>query len=159
MLLQPRKFKRKNFQKKRNCNLWSYNTLSYGTSGIRIQQSLRLSAKQIYRAKLFLKRAARKSERTQRFMWFAAFPHIPLTRKGKGSRMGKGAGKLSTWSVQLKPGIVLIELLHLRFGRIAYFFKQVSYKSPVQVQLITCTMGSISVRQTSRANNTLLPFH
>jgi hypothetical protein len=40
----------------------------YGTSGIRIQQALRLSAKQIYRTKLFLKRAIRKSDRTQRYM-------------------------------------------------------------------------------------------
>lgn len=159
MLLQPRKFKRKSFHKKRNFKNWSFKDLSYGTAGIRIQQSLRLSAKQIYRTKLFLKRAVRKSDRTQRYMWFAAFPHIPLTRKGKGSRMGKGSGKLSTWCIQLKPGTVLIELLHLRFGRISYFFKQISYKSPVNVQLIIHNMGSVSIRQTARANTTLLPFN
>lgn len=159
LLLQPRKFKRKSLQKNRNFKLWSSHTLSYGTSGVRIQQALHLSAKMIYRMKLFLKRAVRKSDRTQRYMWFSAFPHLPLTRKGKGSRMGKGNGKLSTWWVRLKPGIILVEFKHLRYGRIVYFFKQISYKSPINVQLIVCNMGSVTMRHTSRANATLLPFN
>lgn len=159
LLLQPRKFKRKSLQKNRNFKLWSSHNLSYGTSGIRIQQALHLSAKRIYRLKLFLKRAVRKSDRTQRYMWFCAFPHLPLTRKGKGSRMGKGAGKLSTWWVRLKPGIILVEFKHLRYGRIVYFFKQISHKSPINVQLIICNMGSVTMRHTTRSNVTLLPFN
>lgn len=159
MLLQPRKFKRKSWQKRRNFKIWSPHHLVYGTSGLRIQQSLRMSAKQIYRMKLFLKRAIRKSDRTQRYMWFAAFPHIPLTKKGKGSRMGKGAGKLSSWCVQLKPGIILVEFKHLRYGRILYFFRQVSFKSPVKIHLLVTTMGSFNISNISRANVTLLPFN
>lgn len=159
MLLQPRKFKRKSLQKRRSFKLWSHHDLTYGTSGIRIQQALRLSAKQIYRTKLFLKRAVRKADRTQRYMWFAAFPHLPLTRKGKGSRMGKGNGKLAAWCVQLKPGIVLLEFKHLRYGRTAYFFQQIMYKSSVDVQLIVHSMGSFSLRHTSKANTVLMPFN
>lgn len=159
LLLQPRKFKRKRFHKKRNFKIWSYKDLTYGTAGVRLQQSLRLSAKQMYRTKLFLKRAVRKSDRTQRYMWFSAFPHIPLSRKGKGSRMGKGAGKLAAWCIQIKPGTIFVEFIHLRFGRAAYFYKQIAYKSPVRVQLVMHTMGSISIRQTARANTTLLPVN
>lgn len=158
-MLQPRKFKRKSWQKRRNFKIWTPRLLTYGTSGLRIQQTLRMSAKQIYRMKLFLKRAVRKSDRTQRYMWFAAFPHIPLTKKGKGSRMGKGAGKLSSWCVQLRPGIILVEFKHLRFGRISYFFKQIAYKSPIKVQPIITSMGSFSMNCVSRANVKLLPFN
>ena len=158
-MLQPRKFKRKSWQKRRNFKLWTPKTLTYGTSGLRIQQSLRMSAKQIYRMKLFLKRAARKSDTTQRYMWFIAFPHIPLTKKGKGSRMGKGAGKLSSWCVQLSPGIVLVEFKHLRYGRILYFLNQIAFKSPIKVQPLITTTGSFSINCVSRANVTLLPFN
>lgn len=159
MLLQPRKFKRKSLQKNRSFKIWAHNSLSYGTSGIRIQQSLRLAAKQIYRLRLFLKRAARKADITLRYMWFVAFPHLPLTRKGKGSRMGKGAGKLSAWGIQLQPGTVLIEFKNLRFGRAVHVCKQVSYKSIVNVQLLIVTLASINIRQTARANTTILPFN
>lgn len=159
MLLQPRKFKRKSWQKRRNFKSWTSRALVYGTSGLRIQQSMRMSAKQIYRMKLFLKRAIRKSDRTQRYMWFTAFPHIPLTKKGKGLRMGKGAGKLSSWCVQLRPGTVLVEFKHLRYGRIMYFFRQVAFKSPVDVHLLVTSMGSFSLSSVSRANVKLLPFN
>ena len=159
MLLQPRKFKRKSWQKRRNFKTWTYKSLVYGTSGLRVQQSLRMSSKQIYRLKLFLKRAVRKSDRTQRYMWFSAFPHIPLTKKGKGLRMGKGAGKLASWCTQLRPGTVLVEFKHLRYGRITYFLKQIAYKSPVKVQPIISTMGSFTLNCVSRANITLIPFN
>lgn len=159
MLLQPRKFKYKSLQKNRGSKNWSSHNLAYGTSGIKIQQSLRLSAKRIYRLKLFLKRAARKSERTQRYMWFIAFPHLPLTKKGKGSRMGKGAGKLSAWSIQLRPGTVMIEFKHLRYGRSVYYFKQISHKMPVRVQLLITALGFTTLRNVSRTVSVLLPFN
>jgi ribosomal protein L16/L10AE len=73
--------------------------------------------------------------------------------------MGKGAGKLSTWWVRLKPGIILVEFKHLRYGRIVYFFKQISHKSSINVQLIICNMGSVTMRHTTRSNVTLLPFN
>ena len=134
MLLQPRKFKRKSWQKRRNFKTWTYKSLVYGTSGLRIQQSMRMSSKQIYRLKLFLKKAVRKSDRTQRYMW-------------------------SSWCTQLRPGMVLVEFKHLRYGRIAYFLKQIAYKSPVKVQPIISTMGSFTLNCVSRANITLIPFN
>lgn len=73
--------------------------------------------------------------------------------------MGKGAGKLAAWCIQIKPGTIFVEFIHLRFGRAAYFYKQIAYKSPVRVQLVMHTMGSISIRQTARANTTLLPVN
>jgi ribosomal protein L16/L10AE len=49
----------------------------------------------MFRLKLFLKKAARKTDKTLRRVWVNTFPHIPLTKKVIGSRMGKGKGKLS----------------------------------------------------------------
>jgi len=68
--------------------------LNFGGSGLLILKPVQLTAIQIFRFKLLLKRASRKSERTRRFVWFSAFPHLPITRKPNGIRMGKGKGKL-----------------------------------------------------------------
>ena len=43
-----------------------------------------------------LKKAVKKPERTKRLIWFNVFPHMPLTKKPKGMRMGKGAGRLNS---------------------------------------------------------------
>jgi ribosomal protein L16/L10AE len=95
MLLQPRKFKYKTRQKSRSVVMAREALLAYGDSGVRLLQPLRLTGRRIFRLKIFLKKAARKPDITKRRVWFNAFPHTPLTKKGKGLRMGKGIGKLS----------------------------------------------------------------
>ena len=95
MILQPRKFKYKTRQKLRRAKIKKHSKLSYGTSGLLLNQPFRISAKKIFRLKLFLKRSSRKSDITKRSFWTPVFPHLPLSKKPKGMRMGKGVGKLS----------------------------------------------------------------
>ena len=98
MLLQPRNFYYK--RKQKNRSLLSFNNsylkkkLNFGDSGLMILKPVHLSAAQIFRFKLFLKKAVKKSDKTRRFSWLLAFPHLPLTKKPNGIRMGKGKGKL-----------------------------------------------------------------
>ena len=96
MVLQPRKFFYKNRQKNRRARIYFKRSLTYGTTGCQLSAPLSLTAKQIFRINLFLKKSSRKSEKTKRSFWLNTFPHLPLTKKVKGSRMGKGIGKLST---------------------------------------------------------------
>ena len=91
-----------------------------------------LSSKQIFRLKIFIKKAVRRSDYTKRLVWFNIFPHLPLSRKTKGMRMGKGAGKLSTWFIKLNAGKTVLEFKNLRLGRAFYFLKQVSHKLPTE---------------------------
>jgi ribosomal protein L16/L10AE len=51
--------------------------------------------KAIFKIKLFLKKSVRRSNITNRLLWLNIFPHIPVTKKVIGSRMGKGKGKPS----------------------------------------------------------------
>lgn len=95
MSLRPRKFQFKNRHKRRRLVLPTTSQLAYGNMGVRILQPLWVSSKQIFRYKLFLKKAAKRSDITSRKIWFNLFPHLPLTRKIEGSRMGKGKGKLA----------------------------------------------------------------
>ena len=66
MILQPRKFKFKSRQKVRKAHTPSDSNLSYGTAGVVLMRPLRISAKKIFRLKLFLKKSARKSDITRR---------------------------------------------------------------------------------------------
>jgi large subunit ribosomal protein L16 len=129
LILKPRNVKYKKFHKKRRLLFFQKLTrLKLGTSGLLLLQPLRLKSTAIYRLTLFLKKAVRKFDKTHRVFWFSAFPHLPLTRKPIGARMGKGKGKAKKWFALIKGGVNLIEFLNLRTGRALYFFKQISLR-------------------------------
>lgn len=98
MVLQPRKFKYKLRQKNRITSITKRSInkgMSYGQVGLILLRPLRINSRKIFRIRLFIKRAARRSDNTYRKVWLNVFPHLPLTKKIVGSRMGKGKGKLS----------------------------------------------------------------
>ena len=130
MLLQPRRFIYK--RKQKNRKYFTYKNkqkqLLFGSSGLLLLQPAHLTANHLFRLKLFLKRASRKSDYTQRFVWLHAFPHLPLTKKPTGTRMGKGKGKLECWFTNITGGSVLVEFKNLRYGRSKYFMTQLTHK-------------------------------
>lgn len=132
MLLRPRKFAHKSLHKRRRIITFKRCSLSYGHFGLRLLQPLWVNNKQVFRYKLFLKKAAKRVDKTSRKVWFNLFPHIPLTRKVEGSRMGKGKGKLAGWVAQLSPGSTMFEFKNLRTGRAKYYYEQVAHRLPVK---------------------------
>ena len=114
MLLRPRKTLYKSSHKKRsfigsiNYNLFNnkffkkpkyyydHNKLVYGQYGLKNKNpNMFIYNKNLFRIKLFLKKTVRRSNITNRYLWVKVFPHIPVTKKVIGSRMGKGKGKNS----------------------------------------------------------------
>lgn len=135
-MLQPRKFKFKNRHKKRTVLSWRESSTCYGDVGLRVLRPYRVSAKKIFRLKVFLKKAVKKSEITKRRIWFNLFPHIPLTKKPKGVRMGKGSGKLNTWVIYIRGGCLIVEFKNLRPGRADYFLKKIRTKITVPSKVV-----------------------
>lgn len=159
MILQPRHFIYKRKQKNRKLykfknTTFKNNTLKYGSVGLRLLNVTHLSAKRIFRLKLFLKKASRKSDYTKRFVWFNSFPHLPITKKPTGTRMGKGKGKLEAWYTTVYPGVILAEFKNLRYGRAFYFCKQLTFKLGVPTK--TCTAASHRLVQSSSLTKTFL---
>lgn len=130
MNLRPKFFLYKRKQKHRSRIKFKIHlkSLLFGTYGLVVMCPIQLTSNQIFRFKLFLKRAFRKIDRTRRFVWFSAFPHLPLTRKPKGVRMGKGKGKLEGWFTTVSGGTILVEFQNLRKGRAYYFSRQMTHK-------------------------------
>ena len=159
MILQPRFFiyKRKQKNRKLYCfknSTFKNNKLKYGSVGLRLLNVTHLSAKRIFRLKLFLKKASRKSDYTKRFVWFNAFPHLPITKKPAGTRMGKGKGKLEAWYTTIYPGTILTEFKNLRYGRAFYFCKQLTFKLGVPTK--TCTAAIHRLPKFGSLHNTFL---
>ena len=61
---------------------------------------------------------------------------MPLTKKVKGMRMGKGVGKLNSWQCLIRGGACLLEFKNLRLGRSVHFFKKLKVKIPTPSQII-----------------------
>ena len=160
MILQPRRYVYKTKQKKRtNFFFTKKNNLKYGTFGILILNSLQLTSKQIFRFFIFLKKTSRKTDKTKRQFWFNVFPHLPLTRKPKGVRMGKGIGKLSLWFTKIRPGTLLVEFTNLRLGRAKYFSRQLTFKLNTPSILISETSKNIKLYGSKSLNVTATPFY
>lgn len=143
MLLQPRNFGYKKKQKSRtllNFNNSHLNkTLNYGGAGLMLLKPAHLTSNQLFKFKLFLKRSMKKSDHTRRFVWFLAFPHLPLTRKPNGIRMGKGKGKLECWFTNIAGGTIFLEFKNLRKGRSSFFMKQMTHKLGIPTKFIFST--------------------
>lgn len=157
-MLQPRKFKYKTLQKRRSFTKPNLSSMKYGSVALTILRPFRVSAKRIFRLKLFLKRSARKSDITKRAFWVFIFPHLPLSRKPKGMRMGKGVGKLSTWFTQLRAGRNLAEFKNLRLGRAIHYSKQLRHKLPVPASIRTIDSRPLHLVGSRRTNPILSTF-
>ena len=69
LLLQPRRFKYKIKQKNRSFRSFNYNNaLTFGDAGLMLLRPISLTAHHMFRLKLFLKRAARKVDKTRRLL-------------------------------------------------------------------------------------------
>jgi large subunit ribosomal protein L16 len=136
MVLRPRKFVYKSKFKRRIIHNGINSPLSYGHVGLKVLQPLQFNSKHLFRLKILLKKSSRKYDKTKRKVWLNTFPHLPITRKVSGSRMGKGKGKLSGWCSRTSPGINLVEFYNLRFGRALYYCKQVKHRIPVKSKVI-----------------------
>lgn len=110
---------------------------------------LRLTGKQIFRLFIFLKKTSRKSDKTKRYFWLNCFPHLPLTRKAKGVRMGKGTGKLQLWFTVIIPGTVLVEFTNLRIGRSKYFFHQLAHKFATPLKFLSKTSKPVTFKSST----------
>lgn len=68
LLLQPRNFFFKRKQKKRSLFSFnnSQNNLNFGGAGLKILKPVQLTSEQLFRFRLFLKRASKKSDKTRR---------------------------------------------------------------------------------------------
>lgn len=108
-MLLPKKTKYRNFQKggRRICGVAnSGSSIVFGSFALKSLDAGRLRSNQIEAARRCITRTMKRTGK----MWIRVFPHIPVTSKGLGTRMGGGKGGINYWMCPVKPGMVLFEL-------------------------------------------------
>lgn len=107
MFLQPKKFKHRKIKKGRLKNLeFKNNKLKFGQIGLKSFESGVISARQLEASRrAIVRKLSRKGK-----LWLRVFPDYPLTKKASESRMGKGKGSVSSWSVRIAKGTMLFEI-------------------------------------------------
>jgi len=85
---------------------------------------------------LIFKKVVRKSNRTVRFFWVNMVFSYSKTYKVKGSRMGKGKGKISFWLSKNSISTFLVEFFGVRLGRVRVFMRKIQVLLNSKVNLV-----------------------
>ena len=106
--------------------------LHFHQYGIYALESVRLTAAQIESARLTLVRTIGRKDTAVKLQ---VFPHIPVTKKPIGVRMGKGKGTVDHFIAFVKAGKMIVEYSCNDYAKQAY--KAVSYKLPIKVGFVS----------------------
>jgi len=105
--LQPKKSKyRKAFRGRRRGTAQRGTELEFGEYGLKATTGGWVSSRQLEAAR---KKITFATKRTGKY-WLRVFPHLPVTGKPVGVKMGSGKGDIDRYVAVVKPGVILFEL-------------------------------------------------
>jgi large subunit ribosomal protein L16 len=141
VLLRPKKTKYRKFQKRLR-NIKPINpdrveppSVNFLDHGIYALQGVRMTAAQIEAARLTLVRYLKRQGSAIRV---CVFPHIPVTKKPLGTRMGKGKGNVDHFIAFVRPGKMLFEY-NCKDDNAREICRSVQHKLPIRVGYIMRT--------------------
>lgn len=106
-MLQPKKMKfRKAFRGNRKGIATKGNELAFGDYGLKALSNGWVSARQLEAAR---KKITFVTKRVGKY-WVRVFPHLPVTKKPVGVKMGSGKGEIDRYVAVIKPGTMLLEI-------------------------------------------------
>ena len=133
-MLTPKKLKyRKAFKGRIHGKATRGATIAYGRYGLQSQDAGRLTSRQIEAARVAMTRSIKRGGR----VWIRIFPHVPVSKKGVGLRMGSGKGNPEFYVARIKPGTVIFEMDGVSESPAKEAMRLASHKLPVKCQFIT----------------------
>ncbi len=84
----------------------SLNELAYGRYGLVALGADRVSGRQIEAARQAMTRYVKRGGQ----IWIRIFPHIPVSLKPLGTKMGSGKGNPEFFVAKVKPGTIMFEM-------------------------------------------------
>lgn len=106
--------------------------VSFGEFGIKALESSRVTGKQIETVRRIL---AKKIKKTGRII-IRIFPHLPVTAKPIGVRMGGGKGGVELYVASVAAGTVMFEMDGISEENAKDLFNQVKHKMPIPCSLV-----------------------
>jgi large subunit ribosomal protein L16 len=103
-----------------------------GAYGLKAQSPGIITEKQLESARRVV---ARQTKRLGK-VWIKVRITRPITKKPKGSRMGKGCGPVKGWIALVRKGQILLEIMHTSSGVMLSALKSASWKLPIPVSIV-----------------------
>src|SRR5690349_11392851 len=98
-MLMPKRVKHRKVQKGRRRGLATRgNQLSFGQFGLKAEDNVWLTSRQIEAARIAITRHVKRGGK----LWINVFPDKPITKKAAETRMGKGKGNPEFWVAVVK---------------------------------------------------------
>lgn len=107
-------------------------TLSYGEYGLQAKEGAWITANQIEAARIAMTRYMKRGGK----VWINIFPHLPLTTKGIGVRMGKGKGNVDKWVAVVKEGKIMFEIAGVSEEVAREALRLAAHKLPVATKFV-----------------------
>ena len=89
----------------------------FGNIAVKICNISYFTNKHLHRLIFFIKKLNKKKKYNFKRIWFPYFPIIPIFKKSRNARMGKGKGSRINWKIILYPFTSIIESKNTRIGR------------------------------------------
>ncbi len=135
-MLAPKKQKHRKWHKSAGASGGAVSTrglkVSFGEFGLKTLTESRVTGRQLEAARRVLVRYIRKGGK----VWIRVFPDKPITLHGNEQKMGKGKGMVDHYVVNVKPGVVLLELSGVVETQAREALKMAGYKLPVKCKVI-----------------------
>lgn len=132
-MLMPKRVKHRKVQKgKRRGIATRGSKLSFGQFGLKAEENVWLTARQIEAARIAITRHVKRGGK----LWINVFPDKPVTKKPAETRMGKGKGNPEFWVAIVKRGRILFEIEGVSEELAREAMRLASYKLPVKTQFI-----------------------
>lgn len=122
------------------CYKLKSSSLLYGFYGLQLKNSGFLTFKQLEAARRCITRITKRKCK----IWFRVFPDQPRTSKSKGSRMGKGVGKISSWVFNAKAGCIVLEISFINIKLAKKALTSASKKLPILSNILVKVRNSNS---------------
>ena len=131
----PKRTKFRKFQKGKIKGLSVANTkLTNGIMGLKSLEIGRIKPSHIESCR---QNISRKLKNTSGKLWINIFPHISVTSKAVGVRMGKGKGAVDYWTSQVRPGQIMLEISGVSPILAKTILLKASFKLPVKTKIVS----------------------
>ncbi|MBM3209918.1 50S ribosomal protein L16 [Candidatus Saccharibacteria bacterium] len=132
-MLLPKKTKYRKVRKGKNDgNATRGNYIAFGDYALQSMSNSDVTSRQIESARQAMTRYIKRGGK----IWIRIFPHIPVTRKPVGLKMGMGKGNPEFFAAKVKAGTVLFEMKGVSEEVAREAMRLAAHKLPVKTKFI-----------------------
>lgn len=132
-MLLPKKTKFRRVRKGKNTgNATRGHYIAFGDYGLQSQSNNDVTSRQIEAARQAMTRYIKRGGK----IWIRIFPHIPVTRKPLGLKMGGGKGAPEFFVAKVKAGTVMFEMKGVTEEVAREAMRLAAHKLPVKTKFV-----------------------